>query len=547
MRIQPFRLLALPEELLTHILAQLDHTSLLRCSQTCSVIRGHIRASLLLSYKLELARDSLQALPESNHSTAEAMAHLDRRRRAWATVTPTWTACVPLDGECHAYELVGGVFGKAMSAAGSVFAASRTLAFFTFPDGSAPEGTEPHLLLREDIGLAIRDFAIDPGQDLLILVQTEHIAVAGSGSDSFVLSVHLRNMSRNASHPHAALAVLTHTFAAAMSALVIHVAGDVIAIFGWVFSNPHLLIWNWRKGCLLVSFALDALVGQFDDFTLLAEDTFMLTRLAPQASLELYRFATDTAGLSPPPDPTHLLTLLLPDPASGASYFYIGAHTGPFLTTNETAYAPLRHLQPFMHDFSTPRTRKKRIVVLSISVRPARVAAGTPFTVFVHADALLNLMSERGKCYPEPDAACCFLTRDYQRAREAKGPTLPWAAWGPGRTRWADDVHQPQWLRYVHGSRFVRAAEEDEDAGTSGAFVLLEFDVGPHDADVEASDTIIDADDLFAEDVRSRLPYRETVRATDVAYSGYMIDEDRIMGLIVDHTGNLTGIDAMIF
>ena len=75
--------------------------------------------------------------------------------------------------------------------------------------------------------------------------------------------------------------------------------------------------------------------------------------------------------------------------------------------------------------------------------------------------------------------------------------------------------------------------------------------------------TIIPAEDLFEIDIVSELPYREVVADTKEIYSGFMIDDERILGLIVspvtpipnctltrtqtDRQGNLTGIDVFVF
>lgn len=86
-------------------------------------------------------------------------------------VVPSRVVSLPLDGECHAYELVGGVFGKAMiSPTADTF--SHALRFYTFPNGG-DQREEAHTLLHNDVGLALRDFALDPYQDLLVLVQIE--------------------------------------------------------------------------------------------------------------------------------------------------------------------------------------------------------------------------------------------------------------------------------------------------------------------------------------------------------------------------------------
>lgn len=68
-------------------------------------------------------------------------------------------------GTCQAYELVGGVFAKSM---GQGTNGSRHLITTWLPTATKPARSS----VREDIGIPTRDFAIDPSQDLIALVDT---------------------------------------------------------------------------------------------------------------------------------------------------------------------------------------------------------------------------------------------------------------------------------------------------------------------------------------------------------------------------------------
>jgi hypothetical protein len=50
---------------------------------------------------------------------------------------------------------------------------------------------------------------------------------------------------------------------------------------------------------------------------------------------------------------------------------------------------------------------------------------------------------------------------------------------------------------------------------------------------VEADCTTIEAGDMFKHDVVSGLPYRMTYRFGEFGYAGFLIDEDRIIGMKV--------------
>jgi len=93
-------------------------------------------------------------------SHADRLAKLRDRRKAWSSLNWKKRSVVRVQGLCHAYELVGGVFVKASG--GLHFLASW------LPGSTTEEGRQIH---RDDLRMEARDFAIDPGQDLIIFVE----------------------------------------------------------------------------------------------------------------------------------------------------------------------------------------------------------------------------------------------------------------------------------------------------------------------------------------------------------------------------------------
>jgi hypothetical protein len=94
-------------------------------------------------------------------STGDKLNALLSRRCSWQTLDWKRRIQVPMSGSCRAYELVSGVFAKS-TAAGSVFG-SRQFVMARLPS-RRNEGAE---IVREDVGVASRDFIIDPTQDLI--------------------------------------------------------------------------------------------------------------------------------------------------------------------------------------------------------------------------------------------------------------------------------------------------------------------------------------------------------------------------------------------
>lgn len=86
---------------------------------------------------------------------------------------------MPLSGACQAYELVAGVFAKSMRGNGNEDLwppGSRHLVATWLPSRkkiASNAESNPHRVVKEDLGVPTRDFAIDPTQDVLALVEVD--------------------------------------------------------------------------------------------------------------------------------------------------------------------------------------------------------------------------------------------------------------------------------------------------------------------------------------------------------------------------------------
>lgn len=185
---------------------------------------------------------------------------LDRRRR-WRTLDWTQKTMVPVPGACQAYELVGGVFAKSMGVAH--LTGSHHLNATWLP--SRTEGARS--IIREDLGVATRDFAIDPTQDLIALVDggdrysmsccilshqlTALLPPDCSQHADFRIRVYLRTISTNLAHPRATSSELLAPISFELSSSFIQIVDDVIGMFFWVH-GPGLIIWNWLTSEILV-------------------------------------------------------------------------------------------------------------------------------------------------------------------------------------------------------------------------------------------------------------------------------------------------------
>lgn len=126
-----------------------------------------IASTVELRYKIELFADGLEDGDPCGLSSAERLALLRDRRRAWRTLDYTRRSTVSVAGRCNAYELVGGVFAKTMDTTAHG-GGSRHLSTSYLPTRQ----DEAKETVTEDIGLPTRDFAIDPTQDLIAFVES---------------------------------------------------------------------------------------------------------------------------------------------------------------------------------------------------------------------------------------------------------------------------------------------------------------------------------------------------------------------------------------
>ncbi|THH03402.1 hypothetical protein EW145_g6285 [Phellinidium pouzarii] len=502
----------IPAEIIISIFDNLDWRTLVRCSAVCRFWKQFIRESLSLQYKIELGADGLVNGPSGGLPVPERIRALHARRAAWRSLAFRRKVTIPVPGECHAYELVGGVFAKAMHRDGSLGMGltpnpgSRHFNMIKLP---TPTG-ESETVVREDIGMLCRDFAIDPTQDLIALVEQPD-------AESPSVSVHLRTISTNEKHPTTSVPVITQSLKASFDGAEIQICEDVIAVVSELSSSAY-------RYCI--------------DFSLISNYAFMMTCRSSPGSIKVYTFRAFGST-------TPMMTctdLLLPMLQPNNHYAEIHSHTAPF-TANVPKGAP----------FGT--SEDARIHVLSIVTLPAPPPhsnsdseLGVPpmghpasFIVIVLNRILLK--------YADAQRDCALNL--------ARGVHLevPWEDWGPRHTRWLNERSSHAWLRYVHGPRLVldfhiHPLRADNDDRAREAADAAEPDV-PYTHRLILGPSVLRNRAVFkGGGVESRLPYREvTLKAEVGPYSGFMIDEERVIGLSASTftNGDMKQVDVFTF
>ena len=201
---------------------------------------------------------------ECKLSTAERFAQLKTTEQGWDNLRfrQRHRARLP---PSNIWELFGGVLAH-----GVLTPIARGLSFIQLP--SAVRGTDSHTWQHRDLGVDIRDFTIDPAQDLAVLIAQPDIVISCVGlvildCASCLIRycrnpplrkflIHLRTMSGGGSHPSASDPVISCV--ASRDSLeydfVIQIMGEYLAV---LFHTPfpswedELFIWDWKRTELL--------------------------------------------------------------------------------------------------------------------------------------------------------------------------------------------------------------------------------------------------------------------------------------------------------
>ncbi|KAI9059862.1 hypothetical protein FKP32DRAFT_1595876 [Trametes sanguinea] len=538
----PNMLEALPAELLIEVLSHLEVKYLLRCRLVCRYLRDIIQKSVQLQYNIELEADGLVDGIGCPLTIAERYALLLQRRRRWRHLR--WSQIVPISapGRCQAYELVDGVFA---SSAATGFIASPHLSFTWLPTEREPART----IEWADVGLRVRDFAIDPSQDLMAIVAAE----AGSDlPDNIGLRVVLRTMSENKPHPLAANTELRDLVPFELGTSFIQIFDDVVGVFFWVH-GPGLIIFNWRTGKIVVKVADLRLPLGVYDFAFLTSRAYMITVASGQGSIEIYTFSgdADVAASSQPGQsstatadsllPTQVAVLSLPAVKPGQAVQRFSTHSSPFVA-RRTPGRP----------FETSPDCKIHVMELSYGDQNIR------FHLFVRNRYLLS--------YIPPGVGSGAIFEPVRKS---------WDEWGPDNTRFLPLMGRFEWLRYVHGERIILPSlplmHVPGSTTPPRLMMMLDFNVHPKRIDdpvpledeTGTTNNIVHNDEyhdgppfydrVFEERIVSRLPFVRRIRERpglgfQREYSGYMMDHEHLIGMrSSDDVGDNVQLDVYTF
>ncbi|KAF8574466.1 hypothetical protein K439DRAFT_1665423 [Ramaria rubella] len=511
---QASKLCALPEELLVHILGLAHPVTLIACRAVCKLLLKTIEGAVALQYHIELYADGMVDGERCRVSMAEKLSQLRIRRQAWKDMKWEHRHLPLIPGSWNAYELVDGVFSKTLNSV--EHNSARGILFANLPSRHQTGS----LTIFEDLGLTFRDFAMDPTQDLIIYMQCTRVS-DGTGSGLFTkVTLHFRTISGNKVHPCACQATVTVTFPTEVLGAVIQTVDEIVGFMSWDNERSQFHIWDWRRCMRLVS---ETDLPALDDFAFVSNRAYVLTSSVPAACFRLYMFNMNPNGYDSPSLPTLRATLHLPPMWEGATATLLGIHTGPFTT-----------MSPY-------------------SLRPPR-----PFSTASYARIhTVNIDLSSGLNDGEPTVSCLIVIRNKTFLAYVEEPgevgDISWKDWGAEETRWIPGGTGSLWLRYVHGERLVRM----NTVGDNGERQLEVYDFGaprgplswttPDEYISMHQPHALHLETVFTAPVVFQLPCRIVTKREVFPYSGFMVDEDRLIGLKRHWNEDATSVDVFTF
>jgi len=211
-------------------------------------------------------------------------------------------------------------------------------------------------------------------------------------------------------------------------------------------------------------------------------------------------------------------TLKLPETLDHGFVALMGIHTAPFTTSN----------------------------VPPPSIRPPRPFITSP-QARVH---VINLDFVHGPDLDEHRVQCLVVLHNrtflsFIHGNKTIPITVPWSEWGRENTYWIPGMTGSQWLRYVHGERLVRLHRLNSGSGNEIISEIQIYDFGAlrgpgkFMSDEERQEVKylptqeLTIPTVFSEPLHFSLPCRIIRRREPRPSLGFMIDEDRLIGIKV--------------
>ncbi|KAL5514696.1 hypothetical protein ACEPAG_2012 [Sanghuangporus baumii] len=262
----------LPTELLVKIILELDWRSVLRLQLVNSAFNEIVTTHVAVQYHIELGISGMvdgPPIPYAPFSTDERLRRLRLYQSRWKHFDFKRAQTVrKVTGSV--WELASGILaqGVSTSVAEHIGRSAVRKLLFTRLSSSARVESRTREWTHEYPDFAIRDFTMDPTQDLLVLLRessgsggthAQHGSIhgGGGGDDMNQAEIHLRSLRTNEKHADAKLGVLVHGLHGGTTRTTSHslqICQNRLAILHKARAGhwpEKLVVYDWKKGKLL--------------------------------------------------------------------------------------------------------------------------------------------------------------------------------------------------------------------------------------------------------------------------------------------------------
>lgn len=491
-------LTSLPVELVLKIFALLDWRTLLVCREVCRLFCSIVEGDEA-QYEIELAVSGMVDGPPSPFTTSDRLALLKERNAAWESLRWVESQDVPMM-RGHIWELYGGVFAQ-----------SSTPDVLHFRQLPSKYRTIEEKTWRVGLDMHVRDFTMDPAQDLLVLIE-EPTPSPNANATTHSILIHLRSLTTGDRHKLAPQpAILVHALDApndgATYTLQVcdHLLGVLLTRHG--DTEAELTIWNWTTGKVI----LRGSSFKIATFAFLSSRFLLVGGVSDSETINirarLYVFdMTQLSGEMFGPGSDYFCAFLWPE---------FDFRTNPLDFSIRSDPSPA--WQP------NPETR------LPFSMAPGD-------RLFIITVSLLN--NDSFDSYDMFVSADTLLSHIQALPMEVGSHELEWDEWGPTGTRLMQSLSQHlPWVCYVSGTKFVSLAEPTHMAPQT--LEIRDFNQLAMQRDSKVQGGIIRDTtvirQVFADEIHTSLPYRVIKRtlpprsSSEPFFTAVMCSEDSLI------------------